>query len=197
MIFRYAIATGRASYNPAPYLKGALATPVTKPYAAFHRVGLADFLRKLDDYDGHPQTKFALRLLALTFVRTGELRGAEWTEFDLDGAMWRISAERMKMRALHHVPLARQAVAMLKELQALNGDGRLLFPSQISREKSMSENTVLYVLYGMGYHGRATGHGFRATASTLLNEMNWKPDVIERQLAHTEKNKVRAAYHRA
>lgn len=197
MVFRYAIATGRAKYNPAPDLRGALATPVTKHYAAFDRDGMADFMRRLDDYDGHVQTKLALRFLALTFVRTGEMRGAEWSEFDLDGATWRIPAERMKMRAPHIVPLSRQAIEVLKELQVLTGEVRLLFPGQNSREKPMSENTVLYALYRMGYHGRATGHGFRATASTLLNEMGWRPDVIERQLAHQEKNKVRAAYHRS
>lgn len=110
---------------------------------------------------------------------------------------WRIPAERMKMRTPHLVPLSRQAVTVLSELREMNGAGRLAFPSTTSREKPMSENTILYALYRMGYPGRATGHGFRATASTLLNEMAWRPDVIERQLAHKEANKVRAAYHRS
>lgn len=197
MVFRYAIASGYAKYNPAPDLRGALATPVTKHYAAFDRDGMADFMRRLDDYDGHIKTKLALRFLAMTFVRTGEMRGAEWSEFDLEGATWRIPGERMKMGMPHIVPLSRQSIEVLKELHALTGEGRLAFPGQNSQEKPMSENTVLYALYRMGYHGRATGHGFRATASTLLNEMGWRPDVIERQLAHSEKSKVRAAYHRS
>lgn len=197
MVFRYAIATGRTKNNPAADLRGALATPVERHYAAFDQAGLADFLRRLDSYEGNRQTQLALRLLALTFVRTGELRGAQWSEIDFDRHEWRIPAERMKMRAPHLVPLSRQAVTVLSGLQEMNGAGRLVFPSMTSREKPMSENTILYALYRMGYHGRATGHGFRATASTLLNEMAWRPDVIERQLAHKEGNKVRAAYHRS
>ena len=192
MVFRYGIATGRAKHNPAPDLRGALATPVTKHYAAFDRAGLTDFLRKLDDFDGAPLTRLGLRLLALTFVRTGELRGVTWSEFDLPGRTWSIPAERMKMRAPHIVPLSYQAVSALDELRALNPDCDLAFPGANVKSKPMSENTLLYALYRMGYHGRATEHGFRASASTMLNELGWKPDVIERQLAHAEKNKVRA-----
>ena len=142
-------------------------------------------------------TRCALLLLAYTFTRTGELRSAEWTEFDLDGAMWRIPAERMKMREAHAVPLSHQAMELLSELKLLTGHSRWVFPNERKPQKPMSENTMLYALYRMGYHSRATGHGFRSSASTLLNELGFDADVIERQLAHRERNKVRAAYHRA
>jgi integrase len=197
MVFRYAIATGRAKHNPAPDLQGALETQVTKHHAAFDRAGLAEFLRKIEQYDGTEQTRLALLLLASTFVRTGELRFAAKSEFDLPGQTWRIPAERMKTRAPHVVPLSSQAVALVEQLFVIAGDSDLLLPGANTKSKPISENTLLYALYRMGYHGRATGHGFRATASTLLNEMGWKPDVIERQLAHQERNKVRAAYHRS
>ena len=148
-------------------------------------------------YDGSVITKCGLLLMAYTFVRTGELRGAEWSEFDLKGAEWRILAERMKMGEPHVVPLSRQAMETLSELRALTGGSRWLFPNERNARKPMSENTILFALYRLGYHGRATGHGFRSSASTLLNELGFDPDVIERQLAHQERNKVRAAYHRA
>jgi integrase len=157
---------------------------------------LPAFLRKMDEYDGEPQTRLALRLLALTFVRTTELRCATWAEIDLDKAEWTIPAERMKMKAPHHVPLSRQAVEAFKTLQTMNGKWPWIFPGR-APTLPMSNNTVLYALYRMGYHGRMTGHGFRALASTALNEMGYRADVIERQLAHTEKNAVRAAYHRS
>jgi integrase len=196
-VFRYAIQTHRAERNPAVDLRGAIKQPKPKNYAALSAADLPEFLRKLEAYDGHVQTRLALKLLALTFVRSGELRKAEWPEFDLDKAEWRIPAERMKMGAPHIVPLSTQALAVLEDLKQLTGTGRYLFPSQSKLTVPMSENTMLFALYRMGYHGRATGHGFRATASTILNEQNWKPDVIERQLAHAERNKVRAAYHRS
>ena len=196
-VFRYAISTGRGERNPAADLRGALKTPTRENYAALSAADLPEFLEKLDAYNGHLQTRLALKLLALTFVRSGELRAAEWTEFDIDAAEWRIPAERMKMRAPHIVPLSHQAIAVLEELKPLTGGGRFLFPNQSKSAACMSENTMLYALYRMGYHSRATGHGFRATASTILNEQSWKADAIERQLAHTEKNKVRAAYHRS
>ena len=197
MVFRYGIATGRAKYNPVPDLRGAIKSRQTQHYAALNRDDFAEFLRQLDTYQGAEQTRLALRMLALTFVRTGELRGATWQEIDLPGRMWRIPAERMKMRSTHIVPLASQTIAVLEELQKLNRDIDLVFPGANIKSKPISENTLLYALYRMGYHGRATGHGFRSTASTLLNEMGYRPDVIERQLAHTEGNKVRAAYNRA
>ena len=197
MIFRYAIATGRCERDPVADLRGSFTSPVRFNYAALGQRDLPAFFTKLAEYDGEPTTKLAIRLLALTFVRTGELRGAQWSEFDLDGAQWRIPAERMKMRAEHIVPLSRQALDVLRELQQHTGGGALLFPSRSKATQPISENTILYALYRMGYHSRATGHGFRATASTILNELGFPADVIERQLAHTSKNKVRAAYNKA
>ncbi|HEV2716812.1 MAG TPA: site-specific integrase, partial [Terriglobales bacterium] len=159
------------------------------------------FIQGLKNYDGDPRTRLALQLMILTFARTTELRAARWSEienFDGHEPLWRTPAERMKMRREHIVPLARQAVAVLRELRGLPGSAAspFLFPSP-SREGHMSNNTILYALYRMGYHGRATIHGFRAMASTALNEMGFRPDVIERQLAHQEQNAVRAAYNRA
>jgi len=198
-VFRYGIAAGYCDRNPAADLQGALKTRKVTHRPALKEADLPEFLAKLDAYDGHLLTKLALRFLLLTFVRPGELRAAEWQEFQLEGdaPTWRIPAERMKMREEHIVPLSRQAVAVLQEIHALTGNGRLVFPQQNKPEKPMSENTLLYAMYRMGYHQRATPHGFRATASTILNEMGWRPDVIERQLAHAERNKVRAAYHRS
>jgi integrase len=197
MIFRYAIATGRCERDPVADLHGAFTSPTRHNYAALGQKDLPAFFAKLAEYDGEPTTKLAIRLLALTFVRTGELRGAQWAEFNLDAAEWRIPAERMKMRQEHVVPLSRQAVEVLSELQGLTGSGALLFPSRWKATRPISENTILYALYRMGYHSRATGHGFRSTASTILNELGFPGDVIERQLAHSSKNKVRAAYNKA
>ena len=196
-VFRYAIQTGRASYNPAADMKGVLKTRKVEHRSAISQGELPDFLKKLDSYSGDPITKLALRLIVLTFVRTGELRGARWEEFDVDQGEWRIPAERMKMRSPHIVPLSPQALAVVEELRPLTGQFDLLFPSQRDQEKPISENTLLYALYRLGYHKRATVHGFRALASTILNETGFRPDVIERQLAHVERNKVRAAYHRS
>jgi integrase len=196
-IFMYAIATGRTERNPVPDLRGALKTPVTQHHAYLKAADLPEFLKKLEAYDGALQTKLALRLLLLTYVRTIEIRGAQWPEIDFDKAEWRIPAERMKMKELHIVPLSRQAVAVLRELQKHTGNRQYLFPNQHNPISFMSENTMLYALYRMGYHSRTTGHGFRSTASTILNENGFMPDVIERQLAHGERNKVRAAYNHA
>ena len=138
-----------------------------------------------------------MQLMALTFQRTKEIRYAEWSQFDLDTCLWRIPAEVMKMREPHIVPLSKQTIKALTTLQTLTGTGRFLFPSATSRERPISENTVLYALARMGYKGRMTGHGFRSVASTLLNEQGWSPDAIERQLAHAPRDQVRAAYNRA
>jgi integrase len=198
-IFRYAVATQRAKHDPSGALKGALGSPGRKRgHKAMAREELPNFLSALDIYDGDPRTSIALRLIILTFVRTRELRAARWPEIEsLDGMapLWRIPAERMKMKREHIVPLAPQAVALLHDLHALPGSNAspFLFPSP-AREGCISYNTMLYALYRMGYHGRATVHGFRAMASTALNEMGFRPDVIERQLAHEERNAVRA-YH--
>lgn len=196
-VFAYAIATGRAERNPAMDLRGALKTPVTKHHAHLKVSDLPEFLQKLESYDGELQTKLGLKLLMLTFVRTTELRGAEWTEIDWDKAEWRIPASRMKMKDPHIVPLSTQTLAIFRELQQHNGKWRFVFPQQYKPSKFMSENAMLYALYRMGYRSRTTGHGFRATASTVLNENGFPPDHIERQLAHIERNKVRAAYNHA
>jgi integrase len=196
-IFMYAIAIGRAERNPVPDLRGALKTPIVKHHSFLKANELPDFLRGLQSYDGSVQTRLALRLLLLTFVRTNELRGAEWTEFDWEASAWRIPAERMKIKEPHIVPLSRQAIGVLRELEKLTGNRRYAFPNQHKPEAFMSENTMLYALYRMGYHSRATGHGFRSTASTILNEHDFRADVIERQLAHNERNSVRAAYNHA
>jgi integrase len=201
-VFRYAIVTGRAERDPTNDLKGALRSPGRKRgHKAMLRDELPIFLTKLSTHDGDPRTRIALKMIVLTFVRTGELRAAQWSEFDdLNGTepLWRIPAERMKMKREHFVPLAPQVVRLLRRLRALPGSiaSPFLFPSP-SREGCMSNNTMLYALYRMGYHSRATVHGFRAMASTTLNEMGFDPDVIERQLAHEERDAVRAAYNRA
>ena len=201
-VFRYAIASSRAKHDPSADLRGALKSP-GRPRG--HKAMLLDevptFLKALETYDGDQRTRLALRLMLLTFARTTELRAARWSEIEnIDGnePLWRIPAERMKMKREHIVPLAPQAVAVLRELRELPGSGasRFLFPSP-SSDRHMSNNTMLYALYRMGYHSRATVHGFRSMASTALNEMGFRPDVIERQLAHQEQNAVRAAYNRA
>lgn len=195
-IFRYAIVTGRAVRDVSSDLRGALKTRKAENYKRLQENELPEFFAKLETYEGDLKTKLAIKLLVLTFVRTGELRGARWDEIDLDKAEWRIPAERMKMRDPHIVPLSQQAIATIKELEPLSRHTDFLFPSHTTI-KHMSENTILYALYRMGYHSRATGHGFRATASTILNEHDFRSDVIERQLAHAERNKVRASYNHA
>ncbi len=196
-IFMYAIATGRAERNPVPDLRGALKTPVAKHYSFLQANELPLYLKKLEAYDGNELTRLALRLLLLTFVRTHELRGAQWDEIDWDKAEWRIPAERMKMKELHIVPLSKQSIKVLRDLQTHSGNRQYLFSNQHNPLTYMSGNTMIYALYRMGYHSRATGHGFRSTASTILNEHGFRADVIERQLAHNERNSVRAAYNHA
>lgn len=200
-IFMYAIATGRAERNPVPDLRGAIKSPIVKHHAALEESELPNFLGKLDaydeDYEGGRITKLAIRSMILTFVRTTELRAAQWPEFNWEKAEWRVPAERMKMDEDHIVPLSRQAISVLRELESMSGNNRYVFPNEHNRSSYMSENTILYALYRMGYRGRATGHGFRTTASTILNENGFPPDVIERQLSHAERNKSRDAYNRA
>lgn len=198
-VFRYAIATGRATRDPSADLRGALAPIVRTSRAAItDPAKMGALLRDVEGYTGQFTTRCALRLAPYLFVRPGELRHAEWNEIDLDGALWRIPAHKTKMREAHIVPLAPQAIAVMRELQPLTGRGRYLFPSLRSPREPMSENTVNAALRRLGYDkATMTGHGFRAMASTRLNEMGWSPDVIERQLAHAERNKVRAAYNRA
>jgi len=200
-VFRYAVATGRCARDPSGDLRGALTPHMSKHQAAVTHDKLPALLRAIDGYAniGDRQTALALRLLCLTFVRTNELIGAEWAEFrDLDGdaPTWEIPAERMKMKAAHIVPLSRQAVAILCELRTMSGDSRYILPGR-NPDKTISNNTLLFALYRLGYKGKMTGHGFRAVASSALNEAGYRPDVIERQLAHKEPNKVRSAYNRA
>lgn len=196
-VLRYAVQTGRLEHNPALALTGALTTVKVEHRPALPRAELPEFFRRLAAANLYQPTRIAMHLLVLTFVRPGELRAARWAEFDLERAEWRIPAERMKMRQPHIVPLSRQALAWLAALQPLTGHGELLFPAMTDHSKPMSENTLSYAMGRMGYQGTATPHGFRALASTTLNEEGFDPDVIERQLAHAERNKVRAAYHRA
>ena len=199
-VFRYAIAAARAENDPTTALRGAQVTPTVTPRAAIVAPkAFGGLLRAIEDYQGASETRVALELLALTFVRPGELRAAEWVEFDLDAAIWEIPAGRMKMRRAHRVPLAPRAVAVLKELRKLTGQGRFLFPSVRSVTRCMSENTLNAALRRMGFKNEdMTSHGFRASASSMLNESGlWNADAIERQLAHVDSDSVRRAYARA
>ncbi len=199
-VFNFAIITGDCETNPAAGLTKALTPPVKKKMAALKPEELPEFLRRLEDYQGHRLTYLGMRFVIYTFVRTSELRLAEWKEFELKSAnpVWTIPAERMKMRREHLVPLSNQAVQILQQVAEISGGEHLVFPSQNNPNKPMSENTLLFAIYRMGYHSRATTHGFRSVASTILNESEkWHTDAIERQLAHVESNKVRAAYDRA
>jgi len=198
-VFRFAVANQIVTSDPTRDLRGALASPKPKHLAAILEPKKAgELLRAIDGYDGSPVTSVALKLSALLFVRPGELRKAEWTEVDLDGAVWRIPAAKMKGRMEHAVPLSKQAVALFQQVQELTGEGRFVFPSIRTHSRCMSENTVNGALRRLGFSGdEMTAHGFRAMASTLLNESNkWSPDAIERALAHKDRDKVRAAYHR-
>jgi integrase len=199
-VFRYAVATGRAVADPTAALKGALTAPTVQHRAAIiEPKAFGGLLRAIATYDGAPETRAALELLALTFVRPGELRTAEWAEFDLDTGVWSIPGEKMKMKRPHRVPLAPRAIVVLRELQTISGHGKFLFPSVRSSARCMSENTINAALRRMGFtKDEMTGHGFRAVASTLLNESGkWNADAIEAQLAHVENDAVRRAYHRA
>jgi len=198
-VFRYTIATGRAERDPSADLRGAL--PPTKPkrmstITVPKQIG--ELLRAIDGYEGHLITRCALRLAPLVFVRPGELRQAEWQEINFEQAEWKIPAEKMKMGFPHIVPLATQAVELLKEIEPLTGRGRYVFPSLRTAERPMSNNTVLAALRRLGYtKEEMSGHGFRAMASTVLHEQGWLSDIIERQLAHTERNSIKAAYNYA
>ena len=198
-VFQYAIATGRAERNPAADIRGALPPVKEKHHAAItDPKAIGALLRAIDGYQGSFVTRCALQLAPLTFVRPGELRKAEWSEIDLDVAEWRIPAERMKMRAIHIVPLPVQAIACLRELHPLTGSGHYVFPGLRTPTRPMSENTINGALRRLGYaKDEMTGHGFRSMASTLLNEQGWHRDAIERQLAHGERDAVRAAYNYA
>lgn len=198
-VFRYAVATARAQRNVAADLQGALIAPKAKHHAAIiDPKGVGALMRAIDGFEGHPVTQWGLRLAPHVFVRPGELRMAEWKEIDLDAAIWRIPGSRMKMSREHVVPLSTQAVAILREATELTGGGRFVFPSVRTPLRPMSENTLNAALRRLGYTGEEmTSHGFRSTASTLLNESGkWSRDAIERALAHGDSDSVRAAYHR-
>ncbi len=198
-VFRYAVATARLKSDPTRDLKGALTSPTVTHYGAIiDPAGVGELLRSIDGYEGQPITKFAMQLAPHVFVRPGELRHAEWSEIDLEGALWTIPAGKTKMRKEHVVPLSRQAIAILKGVQALTGPSGYVFPSVRTRRRPMSDNTINAGLCRLGYAtDEMTAHGFRAMASTLLNESGkWNPDAIERALAHGDTDKVRAAYHR-
>ena len=200
-IFSYAEIEGKCVGNPAKGLQQILTKPQPKSQNSLPISELPEFLKKMvADKDAIPTTLLAMKFIILTFVRTSELRFADWKEFDIDCTepLWVIPEERMKMRRIHHVPLSRQAVNILKEMQQFSGPEGYVFPQFYNRKKAMSENTLLYFSNRLGYAGRNTVHGFRTVASTVLNEsMKWHADVIERQLAHQESNKVRSAYNRA
>jgi integrase len=198
-IMRYAVAHGLLERNPAADVKPADALKPFKKenYARLDAREMPELLRKIEAYQGSPYTRFAMKLIALTFVRTGELIAAQWAEFDLEAAEWRIPAERMKMRTPHIVPLAPQAVEVLQALHTASGTRALLFPGERDHEKPMSNNTILAALKRMGYAGRMTGHGFRGVASTILHEQGYPHHVIELQLAHQERDAVSAAYNHA
>ena len=198
-IFRYAIANGKARRNPAVDIRPSdvLKTRKEVNHARVAVGDLPQLLRKIEAYKGTPTTRLAIKLMALTFVRTSELNEAKWSEFDLEAARWDIPAERMKMRQPHIVPLSPQAVDILKTLQTVTGDRQLLFPGERDHAKPMSNNTILKALEIMGYKHTMTGHGFRGIASTVLHEHGFEHAHIEAQLAHSERNSVSAAYNYA
>lgn len=197
-IFRYAIATGRAEHDISADLKGALKTRKKQHFKSLPEKELPEFLSKLEIYDSEYQgdkiTKLSFKLLINTFLRTTEIRGARWDEFNFDKKEWRIPAERMKMKDEHIVPLSKQSLKIIEQIKPITGNRELLFPNVNNANKPISENTLLYALYRMGYRGRTTTHGFRATASTILHENRFPSDIIEIQLSHAERNQVKASY---
>jgi integrase len=195
-VFRYAVQSGRATYNPAADMQGVLKSRKTVHRPALSREEMPEFMRTLAQADVDITTKAALRFTILTAARSGETRGATWDEINLDTALWRIPGKRMKMDNPHNVPLSTQAVAILEQMGRLHGRDGLVFPGRDGM-RPLSENTMLYALYRMGYHSKATVHGFRAVFSTIANESDFNGDVIEKALAHEQRNKVRAAYHRS
>lgn len=198
-IMRYAVANDFAKHNPVAEIKPAdiLKSHKRRNYARVGAKELPGLLRAIDGYVGGEHTRLALQFMALTFVRTSELIGARWSEFDLKACRWDIPAERMKMRTPHVVPLSTQAKAVLARLEAISFARELVFPGDLDTSKHMSNNTLLFALYRLGYRGRMTGHGFRGVASTILHEQGWPHAHIELQLAHQERNGVSAAYNHA
>jgi integrase len=198
-IFRFAIARGIASRNPAADFKPSdiLVDAKGENFSRVDARDLPELLLKMEGYEGDALTRLAMKLMAYTFVRTSELIEAEWSEVDLDHARWDIPAERMKMDTPHIVPLSRQSLEVLRALRLLTGKGRLVFPGANDKNRPMSNNTILFALYRLGYKGRMTGHGFRGLASTILHENDFAAEHVELQLAHQRRNKVAAAYNHA
>jgi len=196
-IFKHAILSERATNNPATQLIGVLKTKKVKHRNALDSKELPSFLAKLEAINSHEVVKLATKILIHTFVRTGELRFATWDELDLENKIWLIPGHRMKMDCDHIVPLTTQVISLFEQVRKINGSRQHIFASPQRPKQPISDNAILSLIYRMGYKGKATGHGFRATASTTLNEMGFNPDAIERQLAHAERNKVRAAYNRS
>lgn len=199
MVFRYAVATARLRSDPTRDLRGALTTPSVTHYGAItNPEGAGELLRAIDGYEGQGYVKLALQLAPHVFVRPGELRHAEWEDIDLDAALWVIPEGKTKMRKAHHVPLSKQSLSILQKMHSATGPIGFVFPSIRSRSRPMSNNTMNAALRRLGYTSHEmTAHGFRAMASTLLNESGlWHPDAIERALAHGDRDKIRAAYHR-
>lgn len=199
-VFRYAVASGLAKRDPSQDIRGALRSAGPKKHrTALKEAELPEYLAALDAYEGNRRTVLALKLVLHTFLRTSEIRFGAWSEFEALGserALWRIPAERMKARSEHLVPLTSQVESILEELKRLSGNSPYILPAK-TKEGVISQNTLIYALYRMGYHSRATVHGFRGTASTILNENGFNRDWIERQLAHAERDGVRAAYNSA
>jgi len=196
-VFRYAIVTGRAEYNPAADLTSAMSGHESKHYPFLTVEELPDFFKALSGYTGSPLVVLAARLLILTGVRTGELRGAFWSEFDLEKAMWEIPADRMKMKRPHLVPLSTQALEIVQQLKVMSGQYPLVFPGRNDPRKTMSEASINQVFKRIGYMGKVTGHGFRHTMSTILHEEGFNTAWIETQLAHVDKNAIRGTYNHA
>ncbi|EGO7859460.1 tyrosine-type recombinase/integrase, partial [Escherichia coli] len=196
-VFRYAIATGRAEFNPAADLSSALEVHKSNHFPFLKSDEIPDFLRALDSYAGSRLVQIATKLLMVTGVRTIELRAALWQEFDLDNAIWEIPAERMKMRRPHLVPLSTQVLGFLNELKSMTGNYRYVFPGRNDPNKPMSEASVNQLIKRIGYAGKLTGHGFRHTLSTILHENGFNTAWIEMQLAHVDKNTIRGVYNHA
>jgi integrase len=196
-VFRYAVMHDLADHDPAAALKGLVKRPEVRHNPPIPQKEIPEFLAAIETHGCYPATKIAVRLLLLTFVRTIELRGAKWSEIDLDSAIWRIPKERMKKRREHVVPLSTQAVELLKDLHTRTGHREHLFPNERNPRTFMSESNINRVIKATGYGGVFSAHGFRTTASTMLNELGYRSDLIERQLAHAESNSVRASYNQA
>ncbi|MDX8000216.1 DUF4102 domain-containing protein [Xenorhabdus sp. Reich] len=196
-VWKYAIITGRAEYNPAPDLASAFVTPKKTHYAFLMTDELTEFFKALNSYTGSFMVKMGMRLQMITGVRPGELRKAEWSEIDFNKSQWEIPAEKMKMRRPHIVPLSKQAVDILEQMKPVTGQGKYLFPGRTNQSQPMSEMALNVLIRRIGYAGRVTGHGFRHTMSTILHEQGYNTAWIETQLAHVDKNSIRGTYNHA